>query len=379
MRNKTAWTRKILVLIGFAVLPLAVQAQIPDLLNAFDAGGRAMGIGGSTLVTDSNTLSSLENPAGLAYITEPTFQMTARNMPRSLTTVTDSFTDRTTTVDQKLGKYGLTHIGYATPFRGGTLGASYTISGYVDNFTGGNDLDFNALTVQNLFETNRLQTDMFTLSYGRRNGTMNYGFGLVIANQYVHSAQSYDIFDGNTQVGTVDTDESGTAMGVGLVGGVQGQVSGNSNMVWGASVRTPIKLNGDDTVEDYYGTVPGKIAVGIAGRLDRFSQGRDFLIYGLQGNFYFGGDESAVYSRENVFGFGVGLEYSMFRFGGRMPIRLGYASVPSGGDGFSSRDSLTFGIGYRPDGQAFSIDLNFAKPTGGSALDIALGFTYRPN
>ncbi|MGE0001848.1 MAG: hypothetical protein AB7T05_07245, partial [Fimbriimonadaceae bacterium] len=50
------------------VVGTGAYAQIPDLLNALDAGGRSMGAGGATGVTDANTLSTYHNPAGLAFV-----------------------------------------------------------------------------------------------------------------------------------------------------------------------------------------------------------------------------------------------------------------------------------------------------------------------
>jgi hypothetical protein len=66
----------------------------------------------------------------------------------------------------------------------------------------------------------------------------------------------------------------------------------------------------------------------------------------------------------------------MNRWNARIPIRIGYTVVPSGGTGFIDRDAFTFGLGYRPNGSDFSLDLSFARPSDGNALDMALSITY---
>ena len=59
-----------LLLIPCALFSLssAATAQVPDLLNALDAGGRAMGLGGANNATNVDTLSAFYNPAALAYL-----------------------------------------------------------------------------------------------------------------------------------------------------------------------------------------------------------------------------------------------------------------------------------------------------------------------
>jgi len=352
------------------------NAQIPDLVNALDAGGRAMGIGGGTYVTDGNTLSSAYNPAGLAYLTTPTFGVSFRNLPTSETLISGNFQDPEFSSDPSLGKFALTHVGYAFPALGGTVGVAYTVAGFIRDTTVGDNLPNGGLTVRNYSETTRAQTDLFTLSYGRKMGTMNWGAGVVIASQYVAGTENYLLFNGGAQVGANSSSASGNSTGVGVILGLQGAPSENPNTSWGISVRTPIDLTNNSETSSYYDRIPGRVSVGFATRANG-GNGADFLVYGAQADYYFGGQENKVIPRKNHLAFGGGIEYNMHRFNGRIPIRLGFSAIPSGGDGFQARNAFTFGLGYRPNNSPLTIDLNIAKPTGKGPFDMAFGVTYR--
>ncbi|MEZ5162468.1 MAG: hypothetical protein R2688_01710 [Fimbriimonadaceae bacterium] len=357
-------------------MSVVANAQIADLLNAFDSGGRAMGVGGSTRVTDASTNSALDNPAGLAYVGDKSFGMNIRTMPESQTIASGDLNDRTNVTANRGGKYGLTHVGYTMPFKKGTLGVSYTVGGYIKNRTAGNNLNDGGLSARNLVEETTAQTDYFAISYGERKGTQNIGYGLVIANQYVRSTQDYQLFNGNTQVGTVSSDNSGNGLGVGIVAGIQGDV--NQDMVWGASVRTPIDISGNGSSSAIYDRIPGKLSAGVAARRDGYFGDQDYMIWSVQADYYFGGQRNKVISRKDVLAGSFGLEYNMFRNGVRYPVRFGYAFVPGGGDGYSDRNSWTFGLGYRPNNADYTVDLSFAKANGGGPFDVALGLTYKP-
>ncbi|MBX3110484.1 MAG: hypothetical protein KF857_00620 [Fimbriimonadaceae bacterium] len=362
------------------VCGVAAHAQVPDLLNAFDAGGRAMALGGGSAVTDSDTRSALNNPATLAYVREPMFRFDVRNLPDSTVNVTGSFVNRTNTTDPGLGKNAITHLGYVTPYKDGTFGVSFTRTGYIKNRTTGDNLTNGSLTVRNLVEVTEATTDMFTFSYGRPSGRYNIGYGLVLANQYVNGSQRYSLFDsGNNNVGTVDSSASGNSYGVGAVFGIQSRPQADENYTWGASVRTPISLTGNSDTKDYLGRLPGKLSFGAAGRHDLPGR-QDFFAWALGTDYYFGGDTSGIIERRNNWGFGGGVEYNLFKFNARIPLRIGYAYIPNGGTGFSDRNAFTLGIGYRPDSSPFSVDLSVAKVTGtGSGpYDLALGVTYKP-
>lgn len=369
---------------GIITIALAISslsfAQIPDLLNAFDSGGRAMGMGGGSRVTDANTHSALDNPAGLAFVDGRMTEVSFRNHPESRTFASGNFGDRTTTTDSMVGKMAISHLGTTMQVWGGTLGLSYTNTGFINDFATGNNLANNGLSVRNLQERTKAQIDMFAISFGKRMRDLNVGYGLVVASTYARSSQSYSLFDGgNNNVGSVNSDISGNGIGVGLVAGVQGQSGGSSPTSWGFSLRTPIDLTGNGSSSVVLDRVPGKLAFGIAGRGGQRANSDEFWTWAMEGDYYFGGQGGKLIDRDAVFGFGGGLEYNFMRFGGRIPVRLGYSFVPSGGNGFDDRKALTFGLGYRPFSSDFSFDLNFARPSGSSGFDMALGVTYRPS
>src|SRR5438093_249941 len=113
------------VILGAAIMATPTFAQIPDLLNAFDAGGRAMGMGGALYPTSSDTLSSYYNPAGLAYINQTTVGAVFRNLPRSTTNASGDFNNPNLTSTGEAGRRELTHFGAVFPFAKGGLGLSY--------------------------------------------------------------------------------------------------------------------------------------------------------------------------------------------------------------------------------------------------------------
>jgi hypothetical protein len=356
-----------------AAFSSGASAQIPDLLTALDAGGRAMGLGGATYVTDSTTFSANANPAGLGYISQPVYGVAYRNLPESRTTITGDFTDPDFDTTMRQGAFGLTHVGYAFPMGRGTLGVSYTRGGFVRDERSGDGLVDGALTVRNYEEVLRSQTDLFTVSYGANSGgATNYGIGVVIANQYVLNRQDYDLFNGSTQVGSVSADNSGTGLGFGVVAGVM--VATGANSSFGVSAQSPIDLSGNSQTDGYLDRIPGRLSAGFATRSDRANG--QYLLWAVQASSYFGGQSNKVFARDNYTVVNAGVEYMLRNWNARVPLRFGYAYVPKGGEGFISRDSFTFGVGYRPDGSDFTLDLSFARPVDGNALDMALSITH---
>lgn len=357
-----------------AALSSGASAQIPDLMTALDAGGRAMGLGGATYVTDASTFSANANPAGLAFLSQPVYGVAYRNLPQSRSMVSGDFGDPTFDTRDRQGAFGLTHVGYAFPMGRGTLGFSYTRSGFIRDERSGNNLADGAITVQNYEEVFRSQTDLFTISYGASSGmgSTNYGIGLVVANQYVLNRQNYDQFNGNVFVGSVSADNSGTGIGFGVVAGMMMSTGATSS--FGISAQSPIDLGSNSETRDYYDRVPGRISVGFANRND--STNGQYLLLAAQASHYFGGESDKVFARDNYTVINGGLEYMLRKWNAKVPVRLGYAFVPEGGDGFKSRDAFTFGVGYRPNSSDFQLDLSFARPIDGSALDMALSMTY---
>lgn len=378
-----------LVLAGMAALSASEKAwgQIPDLLTAFDAGGRAMGMGGSIYGSSSETLSSFYNPAGLGFIDSPVFATAIRNKPNSANRITGgTLSNPIRSTKNGFGSLGLTHAGYAAPWRSGgqrkgTFALSYTTGGYIRDEATSNEVVVNAsLSWRNYREISKAQTDYFTVAYGwpSRDGQTTYGAGVTVASQYILNRQEYTPVTGGTAGSPNISDRSGTGIGVGLVAGVQIVPKDRPNLVIGLSGRTPIDISENASTNSYYDRIPGKLTASVAVRRDGIRGGRDFVVYGAQVDGYFGGQRGATFSRKEGVAGGAGLEYNYATDRARVPIRLGFNAVPAMGDGFRERSALTFGIGYRPYNQPLAIDFNVASPTGGGRMDTALAITYRP-
>lgn len=368
--------RKLICVTTAAVALCATAgAQIPDLLTAFDAGGRAMGLGGATYVTDASTYSVNANPAGLGFIREPMFGVGFRNMPQSRNVISGDFNDPDFETDYEAGSYSHSHVGYVFPMGRGALGLSYTRSGFIRDSRIGDGLADGALTVRNYSELTRAKTDLFTVSYGTgtEDGSTNYGFGIVFAQQYVQNNLDYDLFDGNNPVGNVSVDNAGTGNGVGLVAGVLFTPTSSPNTSFGLSAQSPISISGNSETEGYYDRIPGRFTAGFASRIDSDNGG--YTLYGLQVSWFYGGESDKILARDDYAVFGGGVEYGIRRWGGLVPVRFGYVSAQSGGTGFIDRDSITIGLGYRPDGGSSSYNLSLAKPVDGTELDIAFSVT----
>jgi len=367
------------------VLAVQAQAQIPDLLTSFDAGGRAMGLGGGIGATSADTFSGLNNPAGLAYVSVPTIGLAIRNMPQSKTTLNSSFTSPVLDSRGEVGHIGLSHAGVVIPVKkkggrsAGAVGLSYTVGGYIrDARTGNGALPINATTgVVNYQELIKAKTDFFTVAYGWSNGdqSLAIGAGLVVATQFILNRQSYDVQTASGNVPNPPVDLSGQGTGIGAVLGIQYIPKDNQNVNLGLSIRTPINLSGNTNTAVYYDRIPGKISAGAAVRKDNF-RGDDYLVYGVQMDAFFRNYRSASLQRKRTVNLGAGLEYNMVRGFGRIPVRLGFSVIPAAGTGFKDRNALTFGVGYRPFSSNLSVDLNFAS-TGSGGLDSSLLLNYR--
>ena len=96
--------RKLTLTVLGAVAMTTCHAQIPDLMTALDAGGRAMGLGGGTYGTDATTWSINANPAALGFIRNPMFGASFRNMPESRTSASGNFDDQPESVSKRFYK-----------------------------------------------------------------------------------------------------------------------------------------------------------------------------------------------------------------------------------------------------------------------------------
>lgn len=372
--------KKRILVITLATLGLSTAgfAQIPDLLNTIDAGSRSMGAGSAFGVTSADTFSILNNPAGIGFLSSKTFGLSMRNLPKSTTTVFGDLANPTYSSSGQSGKNSITHIGYTMPMKkGGTFGFSYQVGGYLDDFTSGQGVTIGGFNNATYQEQTRAKTDLYTLAYARTNadGDKSFGWGLTIANMNLHDRQ-LGFVPGNPNTVLIDTDNSASTWGVGLVAGFQNIPKGQPNTTIGGSVRTPIKLSSNSFSSPLYDVLPGQVSFGIATRKDNLRGKDDFLVLGAQASYYFGGSGTGMFDLNNQFVFGVGGEYNIVRQEGTFPIRIGLASIASGGARFADRNSFTFGFGFRPNGQPWSVDLNYGKPNGGGR-DFAIALNYR--
>lgn len=339
-----------------------------------------MGIGGATQATDSNTMSAFYNPAGLAYVTSPTMAAAFRNLPESNTVLSGKLNNPSMDTSRDHGSKKVSHVGFAWPVKGGTLGISFTKGGAIlDSRTQTTLTDDQNREIRQYSRTLKAETDFFNISFGKsgRNG-VNYGAGLVFANQYLFDSEKYRVVIVQGQTITVDNGSpSGNLTGIGAIFGVQFPTSQDQKSMVGLSVRTPIQLQGNDRLKNYMNKLPGRASLGLATRTDGLRGGPDFLVYGAQLDYFFGSDKNGFFKRKDVLGGGVGFEYNMHRYGGRIPIRAGFSVSPSAGDGFQTRNSLTFGVGYRPNSGGVTFDLNGGLPSGGGAMDLGLSVSYK--
>lgn len=362
--------------VGFAAIS---TAQIPDLLTAFDAGGRSMGMGSSLGLTGSDTRSTLQNPASLGYVSQPVLSIAFRNLGESRTQLRNDFNDPDFRTNGQSGNRAMTHLGYATPSGNGVLGFSYQVMGYVRDFKFGTGLRDGNVYRNNYRETTRAKTDAFTVSFARSNAakTNNFGVGVVVAAHNTRNRQAYNVGTTPQDPGTPVTpvENSGSLYGVGITAGMQFQPGNNPNALIGISAQSPISLSGSSEISDYYNRIPGRLSAGIA---QRTTTGRasDFLLLGAQLDYYFGGSSSGVLERDNQFVIGTGAEYHYKFRNAYIPLRAGFRAIGKGGDGFSGLTGLTFGLGYHPIGSDYGVDIDFSSlSTGG--MDMSLSLTYK--
>ncbi len=374
---RSAWTLKIAFL-GCAGFPISALAQVPDLVTAFDAGGRALGAGSSLYQTSADSLSAVMNPAGLGYLDRGSFMMTGRNLSTTDTSVTGSLDDLRLDSKSEKGDLSIGHIGVAMPLRsgiggGGAWSLAWTVAGWMHDTQSGVNLANGIATYDDF---TRLKTDFVSLGYGRAsaNGGFSWGFNVIYALQNVKNEQEITFTDPNIPPQIADSDDSGS--GVGATFGVMFIPPGKSNVTFGFSARSPIRINKDDDALSLYNKIPGRIAGGIAVAEDGMRGGKDSIVYGAYVEYFYGGDSSPRVDRTSQAAAGIGLEY-MYQWGDAvLPIRIGYRSVQKGGDGFDSRSGFTYGFGYRPNNSNWSFELNFGNPQGGGK-DLGLGFIYR--
>jgi hypothetical protein len=376
--------RLTLALAGSALLVAPAAAQVPDLLNALDAGGRAMGMGGANNATNVDTVSSYYNPAVLGYMEKREVGLTYRNLPKSITTLSGTRSNPSTRSDGQRGDLNVSHLGYAVPVKdlfgrgSGTLALTYTVGGSIDDLAGANSITDGPLTLQNYRLRREAKSSFYSLSFGKAvsNG-FAYGLGLVMASQKIAYSEEATALDGqNNQVPFSGVDASSTGTGFGVIAGALYTPTTAPSWSFGASLRSPINLSGNSSTASEYDKIPGRALLGATWRKEGFREGKDYLLLGGQVTSFFGGESSQFFDRNNQTIFGLGAEYNLGIESGRVPLRIGFATVPSGGDGFGDRNTFTFGVGYRPNRTPVGLDLSWAVPENGG-FDFSIAASYR--
>lgn len=376
-------TRKLVALIGLALLSLrGAVAQIPDLLTAFDAGGRAMGLGGSIYGAGADNASVGTNPAALGFMDGRLFSIAFRNLPGSNTAASGTFANPNLTTRQTAGGTALSHMGYSMPMGRGMMGISYNVAGFIRDFkvSNGNLTLPGGASVQNYREVIRLKTDLITIAFGAatNSGTATWGAGIVLAQQYLSNLQTYELVPaGGSPTPNPPLNVEGTGVGIGLVVGMQFLPPGIPNTSIGLSLASPITISNSNVLKAYYDKIPARATASIARRMDGMRGGRDYIVFGTSVDAFFGGRSGATYSQRHHFAVGAGLEYNYGMGNARIPVRIGFKGITNPKRPFKEYSAMTFGIGYRPLNGRYSVDLNFGAPTGGGGRDMAVGFTYK--
>lgn len=363
---------------GMAALSAGAFAQVPDLLNALDAGGRAMGVGGSLYGTGADTLSGFYNPAGLGYINQGQVGLAYRNLPKSKSKARDEFGDLELDSTGRRGNNAISHIGLAYPLnegKRGTIGVSYNIGGFIDDSRTNNGVRVGGNNVNFYSESVKAQSDYFTVAYGKANSSQNFSWGAGLQFVRQRIANRVQLVDNGNNV-LLDTDLDETGNGVGFILGAQFIPKNSPNMSFGLSYRSEIDLNGNSDTSSLYDKIPARFLASGAYRQDGLRGGRDFIVYGLQFQHFFAGKSSQVFDRNAQTTAGFGLEYNYQHQSFRIPLRVGYNIVPGGGDDFGSRNGFAFGIGYRPNDSRYGIDFNFVSPEKGG-YDLGISLNYR--
>lgn len=380
--------RQFALTVGFALGATYCHAQVPDLLTAYDAGSASMGAGGAFTGLSADPSSAHTNPAGLGYAYPRTLQVSRRNVPGSRTTASGNYNSLVRSTVGESGPQEFTQIGYSLPAsaikRGapGMLAFTYHVGGSIDDIadgvTGAAIPVAPGLNVLNFHEERHARTEFYTVGYGRTfgQGNLAVGVALTYANQKTSFFQSGDVVDDQGQpVSGILTfpNEKARGGGIGVLAGIQYSPVGNPDLTFGASLRSPIAVGNNDLYEQ----IPGRLMLNGAYRLPGLRKGRgDYAVVGAESQTFFAGKRSTYFDRKGQTTLGIGAEYNLFLGSVRLPLRIGYLSVPSGGDGFASRNAFTYGIGYRPGSGDFSFDANFAKVRGGGN-DLSLTASYR--
>lgn len=364
--------KTLLLSLGAVFGPALAHAQVPDVMNALDAGGRAMGMGGANSVTGSDTMAGYYNPAGLGYVQKTEVGFSIRNLPKANSLVSgDVKGAHSLDTLSNVGPTGWTHAGIAVPLSGhngrnnGVIGISYTTGGIdQDQRFAGNNLTVGGVAQPNYSEILYNRTDFLSFAYGKSNSNQTFNWGIALL--YALSHQSDNQFG-------IPNPVSFEAHAHGWGGLLGIEYTPWRDTVFGLSYRTPINLTSGDSSSLLYSRVPGRIQTGLAWRKD---MGDNYLIAGLEASYFFNGRRSSNFDSANQTVLGAGLEYDWSSGFGWIPLRVGYNNLTSDSLDFGDRNTFTYGLGYRPPNNDWAVDLNFAKPKHGRP-DFALNLLYR--
>lgn len=379
----SAWKRT--TALAFAASAgVAPHAQVPDLLNAFEMGGRAMGMGGALYSNATDASASYWNPAGLGFIDKPVVELNFRNRPDTDTRLSGDYPEPTRSSEATYGEGAITFAGIGYPIAGGVLGVSYAVGGYVRDEARGTDLtsgeEGNDTVAGLQREFLKVVTEFITIAYGSPSrGGMSFGAGVVLAKQNVSNAFLQILLDepGGDEIGRTNTQTIESGTGIGGIVGVQFAPPGKDNLSFGLSYRSAIKLSGLEGAAPFADEIPARLQGGLAFRQDGLRGGRDFLLGGIDVSYFFASNDGRILERDPQISAGIGFEYNIAQSFGYLPVRFGYRTVEKGGEGFSSRDMFTVGVGYRPKEGGYSIDLSMASATKQSRPDIAISMSFK--
>jgi long-subunit fatty acid transport protein len=344
------------------------------MVDAIDAGGRAMGAGSAFNLSSVSTLSATYNPAALAFVERREIGAAMRTFPTTQSSVSGPLNALRSSSDTETGAFRASHFGLALPLRNkGALGLAWTVGGWFHDTQTGVGLPNGVATY---FDFTRMRTDFYNLSYGvsSNDGQFAWGAGVIMAQTNIRNSQIITFTDINIPPQIASTNATGNGFGAQV--GIMLTPKGRRDVTIAASARTPIDIDDEDGELSLYNRIPGRIAVGVATRRDGFRGGRDYLVLGAEGQYFFGGKDSPRIDRENHGTAHFGAEYNYGIGSATIPVRVGYSIVPRGGDGFSDRNTLSFGFGYRPNNGDWSIEVNFGSPTGGGS-ETGVFFSYR--
>lgn len=368
--------QKVLPLLGFGLISATSMAQVPDLLNAFDAGGAAMAAGGGAFYqTGVDTTSNYYNPAGLAYLSGQAASLIYRNKPGSQTIASGTIPNPTLNTNGTRGSMGISHLGFTLPggkSGKGVLALSYTIGGYISDTTiGGQNLTFNGQAISNYAKVRKAETAYYTLGYGWTTGRdkrTSFGLGLNYVQNKVAYQEAGQLAD-NTNV--FNTNVSGTPSGVSATIGMLTTPSANSS--FGISYRSEARLSGGGDAAGLDSRIPARLSAGGVFKFDVHNA--NYVLMGIGADHFFAANTSTAFDRKSVTQVSGGFEYNYFVGDFRVPIRIGYINAPSAGDQFGSRSGLTYGLGLHPNDKPYGLDLSYASP--GTGNDFAIQLSYK--